>query len=67
MTKDEIARLLGDLRERELDAMRPHLANMDSRGQISSKGNYHSGAAKAFEIAINMVRTIDAPSAEREG
>lgn len=59
MTRDEIINLLSDCREREFDQMRRHLANMDSRGEISSKGNYHSGAAKAFEIAINLVRTID--------
>jgi hypothetical protein len=59
-TRDEIIHLLDDLRTRQFDEMRPHLANMDSRGEISSKGNYHSGVAKGLEIALNLVRTIDA-------
>lgn len=56
MTRDEIVKMLSDLRERQIDEMRPHLANMDSRGQISSKGNYYSGIAKGLELAINLVK-----------
>jgi len=54
--------MLMDMRERQLDAIRPHLANMDSRGEISSKGNYHSGVAKGLELAIGLVKAIETPS-----
>lgn len=59
MTRDEIVKMLLDLKERQIDEMRPHLGNMDSRGQICSKGNYHSGVAKGLELAISLVKTID--------
>lgn len=58
MHPDDIVKMLTDLRERELDKMRPHLANMDSRGQIGMAGNFHNGMVQGLTIAIKMVQTI---------
>lgn len=60
-TKAELLHLLGDLHDREIAKMGKYLANMDSRGQISSEGNYHKGYAAGLRIAINLAKTLPDP------
>jgi hypothetical protein len=70
MTRDEVIHLIDDLHRRQLDKMGKYLGNMDSRGQISSEGNYYSGYLAGLNVALNLVKTIDAvsvPAWEREG
>ena len=58
MTKAEMLHLLDDLHERELRKMGRHLANMDSRGQIGSEGNYHNGVAAGLRLAIQLTKAL---------
>ena len=61
MTRDEIVHLIDDLHKREMGKLAGYLGNMDSRGQISSKGNYHNGVATGLRLALNLVKTIHDP------